>query len=161
SDWSPAVPFVAGLPDNAAALADNLLLTELMYDPPGGSEFEFIELHNRSPDLTLDLDGATFTSGVDFTFAPGTTLSPAGYLLVVNTTNFSAFRTHYGLPETAPLVGPSSGSLANEGEQLTLKTGAGGTVIFSFKYGGRGWPVAAHGGGHSASPLGPAADSPA
>ena len=154
SHWSAPVKFVVGLPDNAAALADYLRVTELMFDPPGGSEFEFIELHNLSQDLTLDLDGATFTSGVDYTFGPGSTVPPGGYLLVAGTTNVAGFRAHYGLGAEVPLTGPYSGSLANGGEQLTLKTGAGGAAIVSFSYGtGRGWPISARGGGHSLVPL--------
>src|SRR6266536_1205744 len=154
SNWSQPIQFVVGLPDNDAALVDNLRLTELMHHPPGGSEFEFIELHNLSSSLTLDLDGVSFTAGVDLTFAAGTSIPPNGFLLVVNTTNWSAFRAHYGLDASVALVGPYSGSLANEGEKVELKTGAGGSVIFSFDYSeGRGWPVAANGAGHSLVPL--------
>jgi hypothetical protein len=154
SNWSQPIQFVVGLPDNTAALVDHLRVTELMYDPPGGSEFEFIELHNCSADLTLDLDGVNFTAGVDLTLATGTTIPPGGYLLVGNTTNLAAFRAQYGLSAVVPVLGPYSGNLANGGEQLELKAGAGGTVLFSFEYSdGRGWPVAANGAGHSLVPL--------
>src|SRR5437667_230171 len=88
SKWSQPIQFVVGLPDNAAALVDNLRLTELMHHPPGGSEFEFIELHNRSSSLTLDLNGVNFTAGVDLTFGAGTLIPPNGFLLVVNTTHW-------------------------------------------------------------------------
>ena len=158
SRWSPPVQFIAGLPENAAALAANLRVSELMYDPVGGSDYEFIELRNASETLSLDLEGATFTAGIDFTFGPGLSLPPGGYLLVVGTTNHSDFRAHYGLSVSVPLVGPYAGSLANGGEQLTLKAGAGGTEIFSFEFGnGRGWPLAAQGAGHSLVPLDSAA----
>jgi hypothetical protein len=103
-----------------------------------------------------------FTAGADLTFASGTTLAPDGYLLVVNTTNFPAFRAYYGLSASVQLVGPISGSLANGGEKLELKAGAGGTVLFSFDYSnGRGWPVAANGAGHSLVPLDSAMDGQA
>src|SRR5439155_14735754 len=59
SHWSAPIQFVVGLPDNAASVEDNLRVTEVMYNPPGGTEFEFIELRNRSADLTLDLDGVS------------------------------------------------------------------------------------------------------
>jgi hypothetical protein len=154
SNWSAPVQFVAGLPDNAAELAANLRLTELMVDPPEGNDYEYIELRNTSAGATLDLEGARFTAGVDFTFGPGTTIAPGGYLVVVKTTNQSAFRARYALPASVPLAGPYSGSLANNGEQLNLKTGAGGTDVFSFEFGGsRAWPVAARGAGHSLVPL--------
>ena len=154
SNWSQSIQFVVGLPDNAAALVDNLRLTELMHHPPGGSEFEFIELHNRSSSLTLDLNGVNFTAGVDLTFGAGTLIPPNGFLLVVNTTNWVAFRAHYGLDAAVAMVGPYSGSLSDGGEKLELKTGAGGSVVFSFDYSDdRGWPVAANGAGHSLVPL--------
>jgi len=159
SNWSPPIQFVAGLPDTVAALVDNLRVTELMHDPPAGSDYEFIELHNLSTNLPLDLDGVNFTAGVDLTFAQGTAIPPGGYLVVVNTTNFAVFRGHYALDISVPLVGPYSGSLANNGEKLELKAGAGGTVLFSFDYSnGRGWPVAANGAGHSLVPWDSALD---
>lgn len=154
SNWSAPVQFVAGLPDTAAALLAWLRVSELMYNPPGGSDDEFIELHNTSPDLALNLEGAKFTAGVDFTFPAGTIMAPGSYLLVVRTTNETAFRAHYNLPASVAITGPYSGSLANEGEQLTLKVSAGGPEIAAFAFAkGRGWPVAAQGAGHSLVPL--------
>lgn len=154
SHWSAPVQFVAGEPDTAAALLDHLRLSELMYDPPAGGDFEFVELHNRSEELTLDLSGAKFTTGIDFTFPVGTLLGPDNYLLVVKTADWPAFRAHYHLGSDASLAGPFTGSLANEGEEVVLKTTPGGAEIFSFKYGnGRGWPLAANGAGHSLVPL--------
>jgi hypothetical protein len=154
SHWSAPVQFAATEPDNAAALVDSLRISELMYNPPGGSDFEFVELHNLSTNVTLELSGVNFTAGIDFTFTPGTTIPPDGYLLVVKAVDFAAFRAHYGLATNVLVTGPYTGSLANDGEKLELKTGAGGTEIFSFDYGnGRGWPVAASGAGHSLVPL--------
>ena len=154
SKWSAPVQFVVGQPPAAAALTNHLRLTELMYDPPAGSDFEFIEVKNTSGSETLDLSGATFTSGVTFTFPNGTTLAPFNYLLVIRHASAATFRAHYGLSTNIPVVGPYTGSLANDGETLTLKTGAGGTEIFSFDYdNGRGWPVPANGSGHSLVPV--------
>ena len=155
SHWSPAVQFVATEPDNAAALVDHLRMTEMMYNPPGDSdEFEFLELLNTSTNLTLTLDSAKFTAGVSFTFPLQTTLPPGGYLVLAKTTNVAAFRAHYGLAPTVAVLGGYSQGLADDGEQITLKTGAAGTEIVSFDYSdGRGWPVAADGAGHSLVPL--------
>jgi hypothetical protein len=157
SHWSPALEFVAEPPDTEAALIEHLRLTELMYQPPEGAEWEYLELHNRSSDLTLDLDGTRFTDGIDYTFAPGTLIPPGSYLLVVAapaTDNFAAFRALYGLDPNVPIAGPYSGSLDNAGEQLTLKAGRAGSEIFSFHYNrGRGWPLAARGPGHSLVPF--------
>jgi hypothetical protein len=158
SRWSAPVQFVVSQPPAAAALTNYLRVSELMYDPPAGGDFEFIELHNTSDSVTLDLAGANFTAGVNYTFTNGTTLAPDSYLLVIKHANAATFRAHYGLAGTVPVVGPFTGGLANEGEELILKTGAGGTEIFSFEYGnGRGWPVAAGGSGHSLVPVNPTA----
>lgn len=162
SHWSAPVQFLAAEPDNAGALVDHLRLSELMYDPPAGGDFEFVELHNRSEELTLDLSGAKFTTGIDFTFPTGTTLEPGNRLLVVKAADFAAFRAYYGLSTNVLVAGPYTGSLANEGEELVFKTTPGGAEIFSFEYGnGRGWPKAANGAGHSLVPLDRAADGPA
>jgi hypothetical protein len=154
SRWSAPVQFVVGQPPAAAALTNYLRLSELMFDPTTGSDYEFIEVKNISTNVTLDLGGATFTSGVTFTFTNGTTLAPGSYLLVIRNASAAAFRSNYGVPLEVPIMGPYSGSLANDGEKLTLKTGAGGTEIFDFDYDtGRGWPVAAAGAGHSIVPV--------
>ena len=150
----PFALFQARLPDTAAALLAYLRVTELMYNAPGGSDYEYIELHNTSADLTLDLAGAKFTDGVDYTFPGGTTMAPGSYLLVVRATNEGAFRAHYNLDASVPVAGPYAGNLANGGELLTLKVSAGGPEIAAFEFGkGRGWPVAAQGAGHSLVPL--------
>jgi len=157
SHWSAPVEFVAGEPDNAQALQDHLRISELMYQPPAGTGFEFIELHNAGDSLTLDLSGVELTAGIDYTFASGVTLLPAGYLLVVKATNlnnFAGFRAYYGLDTQVQIVGPYSGSLNNAGEEIRLRTAAGGADIFSCRYSdGRGWPLAAAGAGHSLVPL--------
>jgi hypothetical protein len=158
SNWSPPVEFTAGESDLAAGLVESLRFTELMYNPPPEG-FEFIELFNASSVNTLDLSGAKFTAGVDFTFPTNSLLQPGGYALVLKTTNFLAFRTYYGLPESLPLFGPYNGSLDNGGETVTLKTSAGGTVLFSFTYSNLApWPTEADGTGYS---LVPAENGPA
>jgi hypothetical protein len=157
SKWSAPVEFYVGESDNAAALQAALRVSEVMFQPPDGSEFEFIELHNAGAVTTLDLAGVAFTSGVEFTFSAGATLSPGGHVLVVKAdaaNDFAAFRAHYGLGADVPIYGPYVGTLANEGETVTLKTAAAGATIVAFEYrDGRGWPVAANGAGHSLVPL--------
>lgn len=156
SRWSPPVEFTAGEPDTLTALRQSLRLTELMYQPPGGNPHEFVELHNASADTALALEGVAFTDGITFTFPAGATLAPGARLLVVRAdpaSNFAAFRAHYGLAADVPLFGPYTGSLNDDGEQVTLKATAGGGVLVSFTYGdGAGWPEAANGAGHSLVP---------
>jgi len=157
SHWSAPVQFTAGAPDNDVALAGHLRVTELMYYPPAGSDYEFLELHNTSGDTVLDLAGARIEGGIEFTFAAGATLSTGAYLLVVRadpTNDFATFKTHYGLGAEVPVAGPYSGRLSNDGEPVRVLSAAGGTVLASLDYNdGAGWPTAADGAGHSLVPL--------
>ena len=154
SHWSPPVEFRAGQPAAAARLLASLRVTEIMADPPDGGDYEFVELHNTSAEDTLNLLGAKFTQGIDFLFPPGTEVPPGGYLVVMAHPDPAAFRAYYGLGPEVPITGPYTGSLANEGESLVLRTAAGGTDIVAFDYGeGRGWPVTTRGTGHSLIPL--------
>ncbi len=153
SNWSAPVEFTAGESDNLTALSENLRVTELMYNPPAGSDFEFIELHNISSSDTLDLNGVKFTQGIDYTFPTNTALAPGAYLLVTHTSDPAAFRAFYNLDASVALFGPYQGSLDNSGETITIKAASGGSDLISFLYGdGRGWPIAADGGGHSLVP---------
>ncbi len=149
SNWSAPFEFTCGEPLNQPDLIDNLRLTEIMFNPaPGG--FEYVELYNASSTLTLQLGGVKFTQGIDYTFAAGASLAPGAYLVLAGTADLSAFRAYYQIPGTVAVYGPYSGSLNNGGEQLVLRTSAGGTDILNFTYGdGRGWPPAADGAGHS------------
>lgn len=153
SNWSPPVEFTAGEPDNGAGLVAHLKLTELMYNPaPAG--FEFLEVRNASTNATLRLDGANFTAGIDYTFPTNSTLPPGAYAVLIGTTNRAGFLSYHRLPDTAPVFGPFEGNLANGGETITLKTSAGGEVIFSVTYDDTApWPTAADGTGPSLVPL--------
>ncbi|MDB4490728.1 lamin tail domain-containing protein, partial [bacterium] len=73
-------------------LIQNLRITEIMYDPLGGSEFEFIELQNIGLEA-LDLEGLQFTEGIRFTF-PNLTLQPGEFIILVS--NQLSFETRYG-----------------------------------------------------------------
>lgn len=149
SHWSDPIQITVGEPEAALDLQAYLRITELMYNPPPGG-YEFVELYNASPTVTLDLAGVKFTRGIDFTFPQGTVLMPGAYLVLANTADVAAFRAFYGLDQSVTVLGPYSGALNNAGEQVTLRTAAGGTDIVSFDYNdGRGWPQAADGAGHS------------
>jgi len=150
SHWSLPVEFVAGAPDNAVMLVDHLRVSELMVDPEGGGDFEFIEIQNTSSTVTLNLEGAKFTSGVDYVFPAGAALGPGARALVVSALDLAAFRAHYGLDAGVRLFGPYTGSLDNGGEELVLKTAPAGQEIVAFAFNDRrGWPVPAFGAGHS------------
>ncbi len=157
SHWSAPIQFIAGEPDQTVLLQSSLRITEVMYDPPAGSDFEFIEIFNRNETRTLNLSGVVLDSGVTFLFPAGLTLAPREYLLVSGsdpTNAFAALRAQYGLAADLQITGPYSGNLANGGERLRLRTAIGGVDIVDFEYSdNRGWPLAAQGGGHSLVPL--------
>ncbi len=157
SRWSNPVQFVAGEPVAAGVLAD-LRITELMYNPPAmdagidNDEFEFVELKNTG-DETLDLNSVSFDAGITFDFAAGQvkSLGPGEFVLVVK--NEEAFLSRYGEALSGLVAGEYTGKLANDGEEISLIDARNGTIA-KFEYGdGRGWPLAADGGGHSLVPL--------
>jgi len=128
-------------------LREFLRVTEIMYDPIGGNDYEFIELCNTGP-IPLDLTHVVFSEGISFAFAAGQvqTLAPGQYVVIAaNTTAFSA---RYGT-SGINVAGQFSGKLANEGEKLAV-LGKWNAPVLSLTYNnGRGWPLAAAGAGHS------------
>lgn len=117
--------FVASVsyPGSPSLAQQFLRITELMYHPAplAGSpydaqEFEYVELRNLSPGVTLNLNGLKFTRGISFAFTNPTLLGPQQSLLLVR--NPTAFTTRYG--GGFNIVGPYDGSLDNGGERLTL-----------------------------------------
>ena len=128
-------------------LQDNLRITELMVDPAGGSDYEFIELYNAG-DEALDMTNVRFTAGIDFDFglAGFTVLQTGTYCVVVG--DPVAFATRYDTNGMV-IAGTFSGKLANGGETIEI-LGAHNEEVLRFAYqSGRGWPLAADGAGHS------------
>ena len=144
SHWSAPVEFTAAAVD-VSVWQQNLVVSEINYHPlppstpeetaaAGGdlkNEFEFIELRNISPTVTLDLGELAFTTGITFSFAGSavTALAPGGYVLVVK--NPAAFEARYGTG--LPVAGTyAPNSLDNAGEQIVLSRL--GTAIRDFTY---------------------------
>jgi hypothetical protein len=114
------------------------------------SDFEYIELLNISPSLTLDLTNVRFTKGIDFdlAFSTTTSLAPGQRVLIVK--KQAAFVMRYGAA-MVPIVGEwdPTDSLSNSGEQLKLSYGAG-VAIHDFVYDDVApWPTAADTGLYS------------
>ena len=112
------------------------------------SDFEFIEVYNRSSSETLDLSDIRFTKGIDFDFRDSsvTSLDPRGFAIVVR--NAEAFGLRYG--EGLPVAGSyGPDNLSNGGENVKLSFGAG-SAIREFQYSDEApWPSAADGSGFS------------
>ncbi len=120
-----------------------LHISELMFNPEDGGEFEYLELHN-SGDVPIDLSGVYFSNGIELTFEDGTHLPPNSHRVIVS--NITAFRTLY--PD-AEIIGIYEGQLANEGEKVTLKDSKENSIL-SIEYDDEGfWPVSADGLGYS------------
>ena len=73
--------FVAWIPAWQIAMARPVSVSEIHYNPVEGSDYEFIELINPGQ-TAVNLGGARFTNGIDYTFET-TTLLGAGARLVV------------------------------------------------------------------------------
>jgi hypothetical protein len=94
---------------------------------------EYIQLHNITTAAVPLYDVANPTNvwhlrdAVDFDFPTGTVIPAGGYLLVVsfdpvnNPGALSAFRAKYGAGVSTPVVGPWSGRLANDNEDIELR----------------------------------------
>ncbi len=156
------------------ASASNLAIPELHYHPappPAGAsvadadEYEFVELLNLSPTLSVDLTGAAFTSGITFEFAANSLIPPGGRVVVVR--NEAAFQDRYaGRLDGVTLARNTAGSpvyggrLDNLGETVTLLA-ADGSPITRFRYGNSlPWPAAAAGAGSSLVLARPASPPP-
>ncbi len=131
-----------------------LVISELMYHPPGDGLAEFIELLNISTSVTLNLDGVHFTKGVEFDFTGSaiTSLPPGGRVIVVrDSTAFSAvYGTH--LPVAGAFTNGTA--LSNGGETIKLEDASNGTIC-EFAYSDQPpWP-AADGTGYSIVLLAP------
>ncbi|MFT5385718.1 MAG: plastocyanin, partial [Saprospiraceae bacterium] len=60
--------------------AAELVITEIMYNNPGGDDFEFIEIYNNGANAE-DLEGYTISEAFDYTF-PAMMIDPGQYIVV-------------------------------------------------------------------------------
>jgi hypothetical protein len=120
-----------------------LHLTEIMYNPPAGNEYEFIELKNNG-DSDFELANSFF-EGIDYSFPPGTPpLPPGGFVVLAS--NPAALAKRY--PDVS-IGGAYDGQLSNAGEKISLR-GPEGTVLISVEFDDEsGWPVSPDGRGDS------------
>ena len=131
---------------DARLLLDNLRITELMYNPPDGTEHEFIELHNTGAE-SLDLWGVRFTDGIDFTFPAPTELAAGAS--VVLAADRQAFALKYPSVPQGIVFGPYDGKLNNGGEKIVLKLPEPfEAAILRFEY-DNSWYAQTDGGGRS------------
>lgn len=129
-------------PGASCSSGANLVITEIMYNPPesGTDSLEFIELYNLGN--TIDLEGFNFSAGVNFVF-PSFTLATGEYVLVA--VSSAAIQNTFGKAS----LQWTSGGLSNSGEEITLKDNYG-AVIDDVTYGiAAPWDPLANGHGPS------------
>ncbi len=131
SHWSEPIQFELANPSEEVGAIAHLRITEIMYNPEGGSEFEFIELQNIGQE-PVNLSSVRFTEGIKFNFEDSnvTWLGEGEILVVVE--NLDAFKELYG-EEGILIAGQYSGRLANDGERIRLDF-AGNVPILDFTY---------------------------
>ncbi|MDB4544838.1 lamin tail domain-containing protein, partial [Akkermansiaceae bacterium] len=125
---------------------DNLVVSEIYYNPPGGSEgAEYLEFLNIHVSDILDLTGLQISDGISFVFPEGTTLAPGERVLVVS--NLGEFENAFGVG--LPVAGEFTNQLGNGGDTLTIRL-AGGSLVRTFSYSDDPpWPTIADGDGAS------------
>ncbi|MCS7091065.1 MAG: lamin tail domain-containing protein [Verrucomicrobiota bacterium] len=138
-----AVPFE---PPGPSSRRTALVITEIMYNPPGswpgGDGLEFIEVWNSGL-VTEDLTGHALDGDIQYRFPDGTRIAPSEYLLVAR--DPQAARSFYGVD----FLGPFRGPLPNGRGTVRLLNELGG-ILLEVPYQTRDpWPIAPDGTGHS------------
>jgi len=120
-----------------------LRLTEIMYNPIGSDDYEFIKLTNTGTDA-IDLSGMSFT-GIRFAFLASTPPLDSGASIFL-VRNQKAFAERY---PNVSIAGRYEGQLSNKGEEITLYD-ARDNVVISITYDDEnGWPISPDGRGDS------------
>ncbi len=105
-------------------------ITEVMYNPPQGAQYEYIEIHNDGA-AAVGIGDWAFTDGINFVFPVGTTIPAGGYLVVSGTK--ASLQAAYPSLDPAKIFGDHQSSLDNNGERITLAD-ASANVVESFRF---------------------------
>lgn len=127
-----------------SALRAQVVITELMYNPPGADTLlEYLEIHNAGG-AAVDVSGWTF-EGITFTFPSGTSMSSKAFFVVCANASVPNLQL---LGVTNPFRWTNS-ALTNTGEKITLKD-ASGAIVDEVDYKAVApWPAAANNTGAS------------
>ena len=122
--------------------AGTVVINEILYNPGGGSQHEWVELHNQLA-VDVDLSRWSLQEGVNFTFPTGTILGGGEFLVVAS--DPAALQAS----GVTAAIGPFTGQLSNGGETIELRNNSE-RLIDSIDYSDDGlWPIAADGSGAS------------
>ncbi len=102
---------------NAQAILTSLRITEIMYNAPGGNQFDWLELTNIGT-TALDLTGVHFVEGITYSFPSGTMLA-AGQSIIL-AADPALFLQRYGNP-VGLAVFQYTGRLNNDGEEIAIR----------------------------------------
>lgn len=126
------------------SVASPIRITEIMYNPIGGTEYEFLELQNTDTQ-PVDVSGWYF-GGIDYMLPIGTVLAPGRRIVLASNDDPAAWAVRY---PGVSVFGYYRGSLDNTGERLSLRN-ARGRMMTSVNYTDLApWPVQADGKGFS------------
>ena len=124
---------LASVPDQVIEIPE-LVISEIMYSPQGGSDYDFIEIANTG-DSDIELTGVFFANGFTFTFPNGEIISKGGFKVIA--ADSQKFQLRYGF---AP-AGEFYGQLDKAGERITLQNSLC-CDINSVRYNDKApWPV--------------------
>ncbi|MBN1675798.1 MAG: lamin tail domain-containing protein [Kiritimatiellae bacterium] len=134
---------------NYTAHYAKIRITEILYNPLGGSDFEFVEIKNTGS-AARGLS-EMIVKGIRYTFPPGTDLAPDDIALLVR--NEAVFTNRYpGVKGSVAFFDVYPGTLDNGGERISLLDNAGLTVT-AVRYNDKApWPPTADGDGFSLVP---------
>ena len=134
--------------NTTVASAANIVVTQVAYNPIGGSDFEWIELMAVGAQ-NVDITNVSIGNAVDYTFPAGTIVPAGGRVQVAG--NIAAFTSRYGTAAPIRLMTTNFiGNLSNDNEtiRITRFDGTTNIVIKQFTYNSDAtWPASADGPG--------------
>jgi len=137
--WSAANEAIFDLAEARGALR----ITEIMYNPIGGRDYEFIEFRNTGA-ATIGLHGIHAATGITFAFPTDAALGPGEFAVIV--ADAGIFETRY---PGVPIAGIFDGTLANEGDELIFADAAGVPIVAVDYDDEDAWPIGPDGFGFS------------
>jgi len=142
-----------------------IIINEIMYNPPGLQEGEFIELYNAGTS-SVELLGYHFSAGIDYTQLTAHVIATGDYAVICMYTN--AVIPYHPPADPAKFIGEFTSNgwatntfngLNNSGEMIELRDSLGQLVNAVEYEDSYPWPSKADGGGSSLELRDPALDN--
>jgi len=153
SSWSfQQVLILSLLAPRLYAAAADIVINEIMYNPPNELEsLQYVELFNRGAS-TVDLSNWSFTRRIKYAFPQDTRMDPGAFLVICR--SLADFSAHYGKEVSA--LGNFSGKLSHRGDRIELAN-AQKKLVDAVRYSDRDdWPIGADGYSSSLERISPA-----